>query len=393
MITISPDQALARWDTLPSKLKEALYSDVHSDFLWRTCEAEHVPKEKIYRVAAIAGYVLLGFIHAGDFAQELKDALGLDIQIATSIANAVNERVFKPLLADLEKIYEPPSAFAPVMISKTEPLKPVTEIKPPLLPAAKTAEPFAPSPSMPPVINRAEKPPAPLTPSISPVPPGKPAVPSPGTPPPMILHEEPVSAPLKKEFRLEMPQPKLSEIKLKTEATKPAVLEFGPSTSNRQQVTSNKEQVRVVHYTESKTPFGAAQDKPSGAAPSFAKATEGKPGREIKEITAIESSKPSLGGSDILKQLAAIRPATPQANKPLETAQDKLPTSEVKTPSSLPPVPKPLTSPTIPKPPAAPAIRGLDEHKTLSPIISEIKPPILPKPPLPPKPPTPPVQP
>jgi hypothetical protein len=88
-------------------LRETLYSEPSSDFLWKTCEDEHVPDEKIYDVSRIAGYVLMGFIHPEDMASELKEELNLAPQTANIIADAVNKRVFGPLRADLDKIYSP----------------------------------------------------------------------------------------------------------------------------------------------------------------------------------------------------------------------------------------------------------------------------------------------
>ena len=107
MVTISKNQALERWDTLPMTLREALYSDINSDFLWKTCQAEHIPEEKIYDVSRITGYVLMGFLHPGDLAGELTEILGIDKRITTSIADAIDKRIFAPLQEDIDKAYNP----------------------------------------------------------------------------------------------------------------------------------------------------------------------------------------------------------------------------------------------------------------------------------------------
>ncbi len=60
MTTITKQQALMRWDTLPDPLREALYSEPNSDFIWSTCRGDNILRKAIYDVARIAGCVLLG---------------------------------------------------------------------------------------------------------------------------------------------------------------------------------------------------------------------------------------------------------------------------------------------------------------------------------------------
>src|SRR5258708_1004221 len=111
MLTITQEQIMARWDTLPESLREALTSEVNSDFLWKTCEGEHMPDEKIYYVAREASLVLFGFLHPEDLGLELKDALGLDAQTAGTIAHAIDSRIYTPLRPEIDKVYAPPSKF------------------------------------------------------------------------------------------------------------------------------------------------------------------------------------------------------------------------------------------------------------------------------------------
>lgn len=123
MIAIPSEQALQRWDVLPMVLREALYSEPNSDFLWKTCEGEHIPDEKIYGVARIAGYVLMGFLHPEDMAEELKEQLGFNLKVGASIAGAINQRIFAPLRQDIGKAYEPLSKFdgGPKIIQEIKP--------------------------------------------------------------------------------------------------------------------------------------------------------------------------------------------------------------------------------------------------------------------------------
>lgn len=109
MITIVQNQALQRWDSLPDSLREALSSEINSDFIWKTCRDEHIPDEKIYAVARIAGYVLMGFVHPDDASKEIRDATGIDVRIADSIMSAISARIFAPLRQTIDGIYEPSS--------------------------------------------------------------------------------------------------------------------------------------------------------------------------------------------------------------------------------------------------------------------------------------------
>ncbi len=324
MTIISRQQATQRWDTIPEKIREALISEPNNQFIWKTCETEHLSPEKLSEILRIAGLVLMGFIHAGDFAQELKESLDLNPQIATSIAKVVNERIFSPLKDDLEKIYEPPSAIAPKAfvleikpaapppLIKAESPKPLAVSEFDRLNITKPAvplppKPFTPSPSGRSSTDFTKAPSAQVELSL----PGKPPViPKPeirtSVPPPIIIHEEPSVSPLKsaQEFKIDVPQPKLSEIKLNM-APRPAVLEFGasqppvakpsdttrgkppvptparqnfsdggslvrpsspPATINQSQTVRpnsppvKEEKVRVVHYTELKTPLDGGKN-------------------------------------------------------------------------------------------------------------------------------------
>lgn len=121
---IPSKQLYSRWDVLPDALKEAIASETNSDIVWKAGETEHLPQEKIAIVSRLAGYTLMGFVHPEDIAKEIQDASGINPNIAASIANTLNSRIFNPLKNELEKIYAP-------AISETRQPKIVEEIKKP----------------------------------------------------------------------------------------------------------------------------------------------------------------------------------------------------------------------------------------------------------------------
>ena len=118
---------------MPDDIREALVSEETSDFLWKTCEVEHIPDAKIYTVARLAGYVLFGFLHPEDLAAELRDALTIDIRIASAIANAINQRIFAPLRPQIDAVYKPivagtssvASGLGPKILEEIRPIMPV----------------------------------------------------------------------------------------------------------------------------------------------------------------------------------------------------------------------------------------------------------------------------
>lgn len=164
MTQITQDQSLRRWDSLPLNLREALYFEPNTEFLWKTCEDEHIPEEKIYTVSQIAGFVLMGFLHPEDVARELRERLTLDQKTSSAIEVALNKRIFAPLRADIDKVYAP--------ISKLEAAA-----------APKIIQDIGPASSVPPQAPMAtQKFTAPLTVSVKPtqgVPPTPPPAPSP----------------------------------------------------------------------------------------------------------------------------------------------------------------------------------------------------------------------
>ncbi len=108
MINISKQQKMDRWDNLPDNLKQALFSEQNSTILWRICENQHLPADRISAIAVVTGYVILGFIHAEDLAKEIKDELGINQEIANVIALEIDRKIFGPIRNDLEKVYSMP---------------------------------------------------------------------------------------------------------------------------------------------------------------------------------------------------------------------------------------------------------------------------------------------
>lgn len=439
MTTITQDQAFQRWDTIPLVLREALCSESNSDFLWKTCEAEHLPEEKIYHVARIAGYVFLGFLHPEDLADELSIQLDLSSKITKPIADAINARLFDPLRNDIDKIYNPlsklksnpkiiqdigpisnvaPAAQLSGMPPPTPPVpqpgwsrvtssEPVVKLDRTAMPgAALKPEPPAKPPVAPPVAKPAPPPPAGTmdeferlarqhgevphtqtpqkeTPHSGPQHEGtQPDEKKVAEPPPVMIHKDTefTAQPQAPGFRLELPSKPINMHGAPTPPpAKSAVLEFGAKPPKPPK-PAGPATTRVVHYTDYKSP---SPEHP--VTPATPPAAPQGP-RQVTEITSADFKPEDL-----------VRQQPPEPPKP--PAVHPMPPAPPRTPASLvpPPITKPLAPPPLHKleetPPSAQNLPlGKVVHKDYM-EESVPKPPTPPsahEPPLPPKPPAPP---
>ena len=361
-------------------LREALYSEPSSDFLWKTCQDEHLPENLIKGVSRISGYVLLGFLHPEDLALELKEQLKLDPRICSVIATAINSRVFSPLHQELDKAYEPVSKLAagpkmiqdigpaPVVISSTSSSGPTVSI-PQMKPAAPVPgwsrtipeqpvvqlTPGIPTPSATPVAPKippraavpapqitpaaptiakgpvdeferlsktttAPATPAPAAASSTPTPTPTPAAPTPTPAPgPVIIHEDAT-------FK---PQQKVPDFHIAQSSIESFDMNIGKGAGNAPTLrpavlelgkTPASAAPRVVHYTEYKPPVAQS-------------------GRQITEVTA-PPPKPASS--------QATAPAKPAPFAPSKYAPPTAPAQPV---ASAPLPPKPPAPPAPPLPP------------------------------------------
>ncbi len=394
MITVTTNQTLDRWDLLPMSLREALYSETNSDFLWRTCEGEHVPSEKIYAIAKIAGYVMMGFLHPEDVALEIVEGLTLDRKTASDIQDALKKRIFTPLQADLDKIYSPLSKFetlpkkiqdiaasgpSPSMVfdmvsggSAQASLKPLNSVAP--KPVTPTSFPIAAPASQKPISavlssipGSTTRIPAPSEGKFAASPltqagwskttgpvatPGQPTQAKIGTPPtgpaPVILHEDAkfTSSDKTTDFHLSKPggdaQVSLDGVKSQ-QAVKPAVLELGSLTNAPTQ--SDSSAPKFTHYTQfqiSTQPIDRHVTEVTGASP-----------KPTPIATPSVSSSPAL--SPLSVPTAKPAPVAPIATTPvIARSSSPLPPPNIAKPIVVPSQ-TPVASTPVPKPPMPPS--------------------------------------
>ena len=107
MTTISIEQARKRYQRLPTSLQDAIFSVQTAEIISQVCDRNNLPKDKMPAVAQAAGLVLLGFIHAEDLTNEIKERIGVTPQVAIAVTNDLASRMFNPLKSDLDKSYAP----------------------------------------------------------------------------------------------------------------------------------------------------------------------------------------------------------------------------------------------------------------------------------------------
>ncbi len=265
MLNLTNEDLTRRWDEIPQSLREELCSEVNADFIRKTCETEHLPEEKIYDIMGVAAFVHLGFLHPGDFAEEIAERLQINRQTADLIAKAINERIFAPIKKELDDIYEPPSRFGPPI---PEPPRLIEEIK--TMPAPQPLKPPVSGPTGEFARFGVTKESVISSPRESASSPRQSAS---MEPPPKMLREETAtkSSPATSSFKLETPTPKLSDIKTSGPmAQKPAIIDFGGST----QFTAG---VPTQPTVERKTPVPPPASPVRPSLDSFQRGGRGEP--------------------------------------------------------------------------------------------------------------------
>lgn len=262
MATLTLKQTRMRFATLPPSLQSAIFSVQNSEIIGTIIEQNNVPDDKAEGIPEEIGLVLLGFIHPEELAERISEKTGLPPGTAKAISDSVAARIFKPLGDVLDQSYAP----APHPEEETESPGTMEEIKRPS--AINIGEAFvSPKPifsaTLPSRAREAEAveneplgeferkelerkiPPTMFTEPVArgneevsrrrdlgvraPATTEQPAA-SDAEPPPTIIHREDSGAkPLRSssEFKIDIPIPKISEIKKEPAPLRQAVIEIG----------------------------------------------------------------------------------------------------------------------------------------------------------------------
>ena len=129
MVNVTQPQAQKRFQVLPETIQDAMFSVKSADIISSVCSQNHLSDEKTSKVSESVGWVLLGFIHPEDLANEIRDSAGIDIKIASPIADQISTKIFQPLREEIEQIYSPSTEGDEGLAEKLRPVS-LEEIAP-----------------------------------------------------------------------------------------------------------------------------------------------------------------------------------------------------------------------------------------------------------------------
>lgn len=105
MIQVSQIQIQKRFQKISPVLQDALFSPKTAETINKIALKNHLPEEKASVLAELVGLVFLGFIHSQDLSHEIKNELKIDSQLATTLANDVQARLFNPFSSEIDKLH------------------------------------------------------------------------------------------------------------------------------------------------------------------------------------------------------------------------------------------------------------------------------------------------
>ncbi|MEK7149387.1 MAG: hypothetical protein AAB757_00175 [Patescibacteria group bacterium] len=133
MLQISKEQLYSRYDSLPQVLKEALFSEDTDNLLWKIGDAHHLSDDKKSILATLVGDVILGFIHFDDFEKQISIDLGIDARIAQSLIVEINKKILAPIKNEIEQNYQAPTAVTDIKRVEVPLSSPIT-VEPSIIP-------------------------------------------------------------------------------------------------------------------------------------------------------------------------------------------------------------------------------------------------------------------
>ena len=191
-----------RYELLPDDIKAAIMDAGYQQKLLDLAKAQKLTYEELGILETETTMVLLGMTKPADYRDELQNELKKNDPEVDAIVKAVNEQVFAPVRASLERVYEnqkDPADYIPDSIVSGVEDKPKEPVMPPTvraiptdasLPSSKPvapATPWSPTPAVPGVPSAAvPAAPAPISTPIKPAAPASsaPAAPTPAAPAP-----------------------------------------------------------------------------------------------------------------------------------------------------------------------------------------------------------------
>lgn len=160
-----------RFELLPDDLKKLMTSDDYQKSLFEVAKANKLTFEELSTLEIDTSMVILGMTPPNEYRDELKKDLKLEDTAVDSLVAMLNEKIFNPIRASLERVYSAkrdpadflpdPEETEPAQTPSTPAVQNITGITPkPVTPPVSTPTPVAPAPIAPkpaPVLSTQEK--------------------------------------------------------------------------------------------------------------------------------------------------------------------------------------------------------------------------------------------
>ncbi|MEX2436851.1 MAG: hypothetical protein WD471_01650 [Candidatus Paceibacterota bacterium] len=122
MLTYTKKTIHERWDSMPMKLREAMFSPAYGETLFEILEENHISKHKAETIIRLVGYVFFGLVHPDELDKKISQELDIDKKIISQITEGIDRKIFSQLRDEIMGMYSPVSDGS--FEYKEPPLKP-----------------------------------------------------------------------------------------------------------------------------------------------------------------------------------------------------------------------------------------------------------------------------
>src|SRR3989344_1315550 len=138
--TYTPQEAKARYESLPTEIKSLLYSPEMLMSVRQIAQKHQLHIDQTGILEDETSAVMLGFTDTADYPAVLAETMDIDIAKAGAVAQDVNDLLFTKIRDAMKRTYEQ-KKVVPVVMSAPVAIKTAPAVPPPPAPAAKPTEP------------------------------------------------------------------------------------------------------------------------------------------------------------------------------------------------------------------------------------------------------------
>ncbi|MEX1014940.1 MAG: hypothetical protein WDZ80_07335, partial [Candidatus Paceibacterota bacterium] len=109
MLTYTKKTIYERWDSMPMKLREAMFSPAYGESLFEILEENHISKHKAETIIRLVGYVFFGLVHPDELDKKISKELDIDKNIINQITEEIDRKIFSQLRDEIMGMYSPVS--------------------------------------------------------------------------------------------------------------------------------------------------------------------------------------------------------------------------------------------------------------------------------------------